>query len=249
MESDSFFFVEKNAGNANLCGSPLESCKKGGKKLSVFKITAIVVMVVLVAAVIIAVFFIFYFKKKSKPLERTSTLHDENRFGISYSEAPEPVEPTVPENTGHHKVKSEHGKLTFVRDGREKFDLEDLLRASAEILGSATFGSSYKAMIMNDQVVVVKRYKHMNLVGRDEFDEHMTRLGSLSHPNLLPLVAYYYRKEEKLLISDFVVNGSLASVLHGRFLLLSKTELLNCDYLAVTLFCNAKLLTTIFFLF
>ncbi|XP_050290842.1 pollen receptor-like kinase 4 [Quercus robur] len=204
------------SGNANLCGSPLESCKKGGKKLSVFKITAIVVMVVLVAAVIIAVFFIFYFKKKSKPLERTSTLHDKNWFDISYSEGPEPVEPTVPVNTGQHKVKSEHGKLTFVRDDREKFDLEDLLRASAEILGSATFGSSYKAMIMNDQVVVVKRYKHMNIVGREEFDEHMTRLGSLSHPNLLPLVAYYYRKEEKLLISDFVVNGSLASVLHGN---------------------------------
>lgn len=183
-------------------------------------------MVVSVAAVIIAVFFIFYFKKKSKPLERTSTLHDKNRFDISYSEVPEPVEPTVPENTGQHKVKSEHGKLTFVRDDREKFDLEDLLRASAEILGSATFGSSYKAMIMNDQVVVVKRYKHMNIVGREEFDEHMTRLGSLSHPNLLPLVAYYYRKEEKLLISDFVVNGSLASVLHGRFLLLSKSNYL-----------------------
>lgn len=192
--------------------------------MSVFKITAIVVMVVLVAAVIIAVFFIFYFKKKSKPLERTSTLHDQNWFDISYSEGPEPVEPTVPVNTGQHKVKSEHGKLTFVRDDREKFDLEDLLRASAEILGSATFGSSYKAMIMNDQVVVVKRYKHMNIVGREEFDEHMTRLGSLSHPNLLPLVAYYYRKEEKLLISDFVVNGSLASVLHGRFLLLSKSN-------------------------
>ncbi|KAK2659256.1 hypothetical protein Ddye_005789 [Dipteronia dyeriana] len=44
----------------------------------------------------------------------------------------------------------------------------------------------------------------------------MRKLGSLSHPNLLPLVAFYYRKEEKLLVSDFVPNGSLASHLHGN---------------------------------
>jgi hypothetical protein len=30
-------------------------------------------------------------------------------------------------------------------------------------------------------------------------------------------VAYYYRKEEKLLITDFVEKGSLAVHLHGMF--------------------------------
>jgi hypothetical protein len=40
----------------------------------------------------------------------------------------------------------------------------------------------------------------------------------LKHSNLLPLVAYYYRKEEKLLITDFVEKGSLAAHLHGMLL-------------------------------
>ncbi|VAI86000.1 unnamed protein product [Triticum turgidum subsp. durum] len=44
----------------------------------------------------------------------------------------------------------------------------------------------------------------------------MRRLGRLSHPNLLPLVAYYYRKEEKLLMHDYVQNKSLAHLLHGE---------------------------------
>jgi hypothetical protein len=57
----------------------------------------------------------------------------------------------------------------------------------------------------------------MNNVGREEFQEHMRRLGRLKHSNLLPLVAYYYRKEEKLLITDFVEKGSLAVHLHGMF--------------------------------
>ncbi|KAJ6697618.1 LEUCINE-RICH REPEAT RECEPTOR-LIKE PROTEIN KINASE PXC1 [Salix purpurea] len=51
------------------------------------------------------------------------------------------------------------------------------LEASAEVLGSDTFGSSYKT---------------------------------------LPLVAYYHRNEEKLLVSDLIENGSLASSLHAK---------------------------------
>ncbi|KAL2896553.1 Pollen receptor-like kinase 1 [Bienertia sinuspersici] len=108
------------------------------------------------------------------------------------------------------------GKLTFVRDDRERFNLPDLLKATAEILGSGCFGSSYKATLNNGNAVVVKKFKQMNNVGREDFQEHMRRLGRLSHPNLLPLVAYYYRKEEKLFISDPVQRGSLAVLLHGQ---------------------------------
>ena len=109
----------------------------------------------------------------------------------------------------------EHGKLLFVKEEREKFDLSDLLKASAEVLGSGNFGSSYKAVLMNGPSVVVKRFKEMNRVGREEFQEHMRRLGRLSNPNVLPLVAYYYRKEEKLIITNYILNGSLAHMLHG----------------------------------
>ncbi|KNA11321.1 hypothetical protein SOVF_136360 [Spinacia oleracea] len=117
---------------------------------------------------------------------------------------------------GGRNSKSDSGKLTFVRDDRERFDLPDLLKASAEVLGSGCFGSSYKATLNNGSTVVVKRFKQMNNVGREEFQEHMRRLGRLSHPNLLPLVAYYYRKEEKLFINDPVERGSLAVLLHGQ---------------------------------
>ncbi|KAI4379720.1 hypothetical protein MLD38_005979 [Melastoma candidum] len=111
---------------------------------------------------------------------------------------------------------SDQGKLVFVRNDRERFELQDLLRASAEVLGSGSFGSSYMAVLFSGPTVVVRRFKHMNNVGKDEFYEHMKRLGRLSHPNLLPLVAFYYRKEEKLVISDYVENGSLASHLHAN---------------------------------
>ncbi|KAG6400008.1 hypothetical protein SASPL_141496 [Salvia splendens] len=90
-------------------------------------------------------------------------------------------------------------KLSFVDERRQKFELQELLRASAEVLGSGNLGASYKALLVDGEAVVVKRFKHMNSIDREEFHEHMRRLGRLSHPNLLPLVAYLFRKDEKLL--------------------------------------------------
>ncbi|CAH2052462.1 unnamed protein product, partial [Thlaspi arvense] len=107
-------------------------------------------------------------------------------------------------------------KLSFLRDDKEKFELQDLLKASAEILGSGCFGGSYKTVLSNGLMMVVKRFKHMNNAGTEEFQEHMKRLGRLKHTNLLPIVAYYYKKEEKLFVCDFVEKGSLAGHLHGH---------------------------------
>ena len=122
---------------------------------------------------------------------------------------------------------AEGAKLSFVREDLEKFDLSDLLKASAEILGSGCFGSSYKAAMTGGPVVVVKRFKQMNNVDKDEFQEHMKRIGRLKHPNLLPLVAYFYKKEEKLLITNFVEKGSLVIQLHGTFPFSSSYTLLK----------------------
>jgi hypothetical protein len=105
--------------------------------------------------------------------------------------------------------------LVFLQEGRERFELEDLLRASAEVLGSGNFGASYKATLLDGKPMVVKRFKEMNGAGRVDFNEHMRRLGRLVHPNLLPIVAYLYKKDEKLFVTEHMVNGSLAHILHG----------------------------------
>ncbi|XP_008801439.2 pollen receptor-like kinase 1 [Phoenix dactylifera] len=111
---------------------------------------------------------------------------------------------------------NDQGRLVFVRNGRERFELHDLLKSSAEVLGTGNFGCTYRATLPNGPSMVVKRFRDMNRTGREDFEEHMRRLGRLSHPNLLPLVAYYYRKEEKLLVHDYVPNRSLALMLHGN---------------------------------
>ncbi|KAG6627884.1 hypothetical protein CIPAW_15G160900 [Carya illinoinensis] len=72
-------------------------------------------------------------------------------------------------NSSGNTKKVENVKLTFVREDRDRFDLQELLKASAEILGSGSFGSSYKAALHNGQVMVVKRFKQMNNLGKRSF--------------------------------------------------------------------------------
>lgn len=184
-----------------------------------------VVIVLGVAIVAIgAVFFIV--NRRSQPssssIESPPPSNLQKKSGIKESDQAGSRQGS-PDQAGGGKAESP--KLSFVRDDREKFDMQDLLKASAEILGSGCFESSYKACLPSGQVMVVKRFKQMNNMGKEEFQDFMRRLGRLRHPNLLPLVAYYYRKEEKLLVSDYVPKGSLAVHLHGTVLFPTSTHI------------------------
>ncbi|KAI4379964.1 hypothetical protein MLD38_006200 [Melastoma candidum] len=87
--------------------------------------------------------------------------------------------------------------------------------AAAEVLGNGAVGSSYKAVMSNGLSVIVKRLRDMTAVDKEDFDVAMTRFGTLRHPNILTPLAYHYRREEKLLVSQFMPKGSLSYVLHG----------------------------------
>uniref|UniRef100_A0A0E0KI66 Protein kinase domain-containing protein n=1 Tax=Oryza punctata TaxID=4537 RepID=A0A0E0KI66_ORYPU len=95
------------------------------------------------------------------------------------------------------------------------FDLEDLLRASAEVLGKGAFGTTYKAVLESGATVAVKRLKDVTLT-EPEFRDRIADIGELQHEFIVPLRAYYYSKDEKLLVYDFMPMGSLSAVLHGN---------------------------------
>ncbi|GFP86689.1 probable inactive receptor kinase at4g23740 [Phtheirospermum japonicum] len=106
-------------------------------------------------------------------------------------------------------------KLVFFEGCNYAFDLEDLLRASAEVLGKGTFGTTYRATLEDATMVVVKRLKDVN-VGRKEFEQQMDLIGNIKHENVIEMRAYYYSKDEKLMVYDYYDEGSLASMLHGK---------------------------------
>lgn len=132
------------------------------------------------------------------------------------------------------------GTLVFCAGEAPGYSLDQLMRASAEMLGRGTMGTTYKAVMDGHLIVGVKRLDAglMAGVGREAFDRHMGAVGNLRHPNLVPLRAFFQAKEERLLVYEYQPNGSLYSLIHGWYLLL--LLLLSSHFLA--LFINSQML-------
>lgn len=111
---------------------------------------------------------------------------------------------------------SKSSDLVMINEERGMFGLPDLMKAAAEVLGNSGLGSAYKATMANYGIsVVVKRMRGMNKLNKDAFDTEIRRLGRIRHRNILPPLAYHYRKDEKLLVTEYIPKGSLMFVLHG----------------------------------
>ncbi|XP_038986598.1 leucine-rich repeat receptor-like protein kinase PXC1 [Phoenix dactylifera] len=108
------------------------------------------------------------------------------------------------------------GKRGRRKRGSKRFELEELLRASAEMLGKGSLGTVYRAVLEDGCMVAVKRLKDANPCCRADFHKYMDLIGRLRRPNLVRLRAYYYARQEKLLIYDYLPNGSFHSRLHGN---------------------------------
>lgn len=108
-----------------------------------------------------------------------------------------------------------NGKLVFFEGCNLAFDLEDLLRASAEVLGKGTFGTTYKAALDDATIFAVKRLREVS-IGRKDFEQQMEVVGNIRHENVAPLRSYYYSKDEKLMVYDFYNRGSVSVLLHAK---------------------------------
>nr|GME04655.1 pollen receptor-like kinase 2 [Ipomoea batatas] len=217
-------------GNAGLCGAPLKACVVNPKLSTATKAVVGIALAAALVAILLVIFILVKRKPESPEDEVPATVQAAAQRKAPQDEKMDKIEKGSPAASSTPPQRStassaspadsrrpdQSVKLSFLIEGREKFGLPDLLKASAEILGNGIFGSTYKAALTAGPVMVVKRFKHMNNVGKEDFHEHMRRLGRLSNENLLPVVAFYYRKEEKLLVSDFVDNCSLAFHLHGK---------------------------------
>lgn len=128
------------------------------------------------------------------------------------------LDPTVSPSTEEYYnaagEKLDRSKLVFFDGKRYTFDLEDLLRASAEVLGKGSVGTAYKAILEDGTVMAVKRLKDV-IPGKKEFESQIQVVGKLQHRNIVPLRAYYFSTNEKLLVYDFMPMGSLSALLHG----------------------------------
>ncbi|GLU21821.1 hypothetical protein SLE2022_379370 [Rubroshorea leprosula] len=107
------------------------------------------------------------------------------------------------------------GELVAIDKGFS-FELDELLRASAYVLGKSGLGIVYKVVLGNGIPVAVRRLGEGGEQRYKEFAAEVQAIGRVKHPNIVTLRAYYWAPDEKLLISDFISNGNLGNALRGR---------------------------------
>ncbi|KAF6150850.1 hypothetical protein GIB67_020933 [Kingdonia uniflora] len=222
----------------SLCGGPMGYCagepyeKKKKKELSGGAIAGIVIGSIVFFVLLLLILFALCRKKssgKTRSVDMPSVKHPSEMEEIAgdkgigdgdhnaNASAGYPVAATMAAAVTAKGGEVNNGakKLLFFGNAARHFDLEDLLRASAEVLGKGTFGTAYKAVLEVGTIVAVKRLKDVTIPEK-EFREKIDTVGSMDNENLVPLRAYYYSNDEKLLVYDYMPMGSLSALLHGN---------------------------------
>ncbi|KAE8721796.1 Cationic peroxidase 2 precursor [Hibiscus syriacus] len=210
--------------NSSTCYSSENETAPSGdsKKKSVATILIVFDIIGLITVILLFIVYCNKSRKLKKLIKRYRLEEKDDEFlemgGVSFN-----YKESREENTSHvHEEVStfapkeeEKGNLIFMGDDEAAFELNDLLRASAEGLGKGLLGNSYKAKLEGRLAVVVKRLKDLKPLNDDEFSKLIRVIADQKHPNLLPLLAYYYAYGEKLLLYKYAKNGNLFSRLHG----------------------------------
>lgn len=224
------FTNDSFVGNIQLCGPPLPQCSavlpspsplssplspqptfpQNRVKSSTKKLTTGVIIVIIaggLALLLLIVITLMLCLVKKKDGEESAASKAKGPSAVKNDESKEEYSSGV--------QMAEKSKLVFFGGCSYAFDLEDLLRASAEVLGKGSYGTAYKAALEDGTMVVVKRLKEV-VAGKKEFEQQMEMIGRVGqHPNIVPVRAYYYSKDEKLMVYDYAPAGSFSALLHG----------------------------------
>ncbi|CAI9769141.1 unnamed protein product [Fraxinus pennsylvanica] len=114
-------------------------------------------------------------------------------------------------NSKQQIEKSKNKRSLVMVDGETQLELETLLKASAYVLGSSGASIVYKAVLQDGTSFAVRRIGESGVENLKEFENQVKVIAKLRHPNLVPVRGFYWGDDEKLVINDYVSNGSLAN--------------------------------------
>ncbi|KAL3538842.1 hypothetical protein ACH5RR_002208 [Cinchona calisaya] len=120
-------------------------------------------------------------------------------------------------NKEQQNKKYQNERSLVMVDGKTELELETLFKASAYILGSSAAASIvYKAVLEDGTAFAVKRIGERGFERFKEFENQVKAIAKLKHPNLVLLRGFYWGDDEKLVIYDYISNGSLANASYRK---------------------------------
>ncbi|OMO75901.1 hypothetical protein COLO4_25800 [Corchorus olitorius] len=201
------------APSQNIPSSPSETSRHKRRKLSTKDIILIAAGALLIVLLVLCFILLCILIRR----RATTKAKDGQTTSRAAAAAAARGEKGTPVTAGEVEAGGEAGGKLVHFDGPMIFTADDLLCATAEIMGKSTYGTVYKATLEDGSQVAVKRLREKITKGQREFETEVNVLGKIRHQNLLALRAYYMGpKGEKLLVFDYMPKGSLATFLHAR---------------------------------
>ncbi|MBA0612063.1 hypothetical protein Godav_012708 [Gossypium davidsonii] len=108
------------------------------------------------------------------------------------------------------------------RTGSVHLNLAQVTRATRNFspalqIGEGGFGTVYRAQLDSGQVVAIKRAKKEHFENlQTEFSSEVELLSKIDHRNLVRLLGYVDKGNERLIITEYVPNGTLRDHLDGQ---------------------------------
>ncbi|GLT49894.1 hypothetical protein SLA2020_234180 [Shorea laevis] len=144
-------------------------------------------------------------------------------------------------NSIFQKQKSDHGVKELLDfdgfpEGRTKsidvpfFSFEMIVAATddfsvSNMLGQGGFGPVYKGKFPGGKEIAVKRLSRSSGQGLEEFKNEVLLIAKLQHRNLVRLLGYCMKGDEKMLIYEYMPNKSLDAIIFDS----DKGQLLNWE--------------------
>ncbi|KAM7273535.1 hypothetical protein ACFE04_028199 [Oxalis oulophora] len=119
--------------------------------------------------------------------------------------------------TRRARSNSKSWKLTKFQ--KLEFGSEDILECLKEnnVIGRGGAGIVYNGIMPNGEQVAIKKLGVSSVCSHDNgFSAEIKTLGNIRHRNIVRLLAFCSNKETNLLVYEFMSNGSLGEVLHGK---------------------------------
>ena len=92
-------------------------------------------------------------------------------------------------------------------------ELENATNGFRDEVGRGAFGIVFKGEISNGKTVAVKRLREMMIESEREFHNEMKSIGRTHHKHLVRLLGYCHDGSNRLLVYEYMTNGSLADFL------------------------------------
>ncbi|KAJ9146021.1 hypothetical protein P3X46_028341 [Hevea brasiliensis] len=112
-------------------------------------------------------------------------------------------------------LSAQYALLEYASGAPVQFSYNDLNRATKgfkEKLGAGGFGAVYKGILANKTVVAVKRLEGIEQ-GEKQFRMEVATISSTHHLNLVRLIGFCSEGRHRLLVYEFMKNGSLDNFL------------------------------------